>query len=73
MPKKYVCGITFSCELGHTEDVSVYDSLEELKRIHWYWKECGIVEIETDGKAWEYTDHTWLEPMDLRYGAKKDE
>ena len=70
--KKYVCGICFNWELGDTDEISVWDSLEDMKKEHWYYPECGIVELEVpDGKGpEEYTDHKWLVEMDLNWGKK---
>ena len=68
-----MCGITFSFELGYTDEISVYDTLEELKKKHWYYKECGVVEIETDGAPEDYTSYAWLVPMNLLYDTSGDD
>lgn len=42
--KVYACGIATDYELGHT-DVTVWPSVEALKRNVSCWEECGIVEL----------------------------
>lgn len=70
--KKYVCGITFQHELGFTDEISVYDSLEELKEKHPCYEDCGIVEIETEGVSEKYTLHEWVVEQDLKWGNRMD-
>lgn len=48
--KGYICGTDITdVNLGAT-DVVIYPSIEELKKKRSCWEECGIVEIELDGK-----------------------
>lgn len=72
MKKYYLCGVAFQHELGETDEIGIYDVLEELKRNHDCWDKCGIVEIESDGKPEEYTSHVWLVEQDLRFDSKRD-
>lgn len=64
MTKKYMCGVTFEYELGETDDIGLYESLEELKSKTKCWSECGIVEIELENETIapeKYTSHKWIE------------
>lgn len=67
MHKKYLCGIAFQHELGETSEINIYDSLEELKKGHICWEECGIVEIEIkdDKQPEDYSSSTWIVKQDL--------
>jgi hypothetical protein len=79
--KRYVCGIVFQHELGYTNEVSVYETLEELKKEHPCFGKCGIVEIEVDDPDfWKYTNfeegevkyssHKWIVEQNLDWGKK---
>jgi hypothetical protein len=70
--KYYLCGIAFQSELGETDEIGIYSSLEELKSKHECWESCGIVEIESDGKPEKYTSHVWVVPQDLKFNSKRD-
>lgn len=58
--KKYLCGVTFQHELGETDDIGIYDSIDQLKEKSKCYVECGIVEIEFVTKPENYTAHTWI-------------
>ena len=58
-----------ACE---TDEIGIYDSVEELRSKHACWESCGIVEIETSGKPEEYSSHMWLIKQDLRFNPKMD-
>jgi len=47
--KKYLCGVAFDTELGYTDEIGFYDSVDILKEDRECWEECGIVEVEFDG------------------------
>lgn len=45
----YMCAIDFECELGKASGGNtVYPSVDDLKRRHASWEECGIVEVRVD-------------------------
>lgn len=70
MIKKYLCGISFQHELGQVSisDISeLSDSVEELKEKHAMWKECGIVEIETEGNPEDFVSYKWIVEQDLKF------
>jgi hypothetical protein len=70
--KKFMCGVTFDYELGETDDIHLYDTLEELKNSNRCHKGCGIVEIEFDTKPEEYTSHKWVLPGKPWTNSKQD-
>lgn len=48
--KLYVCSINWQHEIGEAADLEgkmpFYTSLEQLKKEHECWEECGITEVE---------------------------
>ncbi len=43
----YMCMVDWDWELGNASGGNkVYPSIEDLKRCHTCWEECGIVEVE---------------------------
>lgn len=70
--KKYMCGVTFEYELGQTDDISMYDSLEILQNSNKCHKGCGVVEIEFDTNPEEYTSFKWVAEKDMRWNVKQD-
>lgn len=43
----YMCAIDWSCELGAAMGGNtVYPSVDDLKRNHECWEDCGIVEVK---------------------------
>lgn len=43
----YMCMIDWECELGIASGGNtIYSSVEDHKRCHPCWEECGIVEVE---------------------------
>ena len=51
--KVYMCAIDWQHELGEVRDYTkVYSTIEDLKRQHTYWAECGIVEVEITLSKW---------------------
>jgi hypothetical protein len=44
----YMCRIDFQCELGECP-VTVYSSIESLKKKHPCWEQCGIMEVRVQG------------------------
>ena len=49
----YICGIDYQHELGEC-DITIYATLESLKKKTKCWKECGIVELGVnDGEGWK--------------------
>ena len=43
----YMCAVDFECELGAAlGGNTVYPSIEDLKKNHECWEECGIVEVK---------------------------
>lgn len=43
----YMCMIDFEHELGHASGGNeVYPSVDDLKRTHPSWEECGVVEVK---------------------------
>lgn len=43
----YMCPIDFQWELGEAAGGTViYASIEDLKKNHTCWEECGIIEVE---------------------------
>ena len=66
--KKYLCGVAFCHELGETDDIGIYDTLEEVQALRCS-RQCGIVEIEfaDGGNPEDYTSHKWLQEQDLRW------
>ena len=69
--KKYLCGVTFEWELGETDDIGIYDTLEEVERIKCA-EECGIVEIEIEdeSKPEKYTSHKWIKKQSFNWTKK---
>lgn len=67
--KKYMCGVTFLYELGETDEIAIYDTIVDLKKFN-CWKNCGIVEIETDGEPEKYTSFKWIEPRNMNWGKE---
>jgi hypothetical protein len=65
--KYYLCGIAFQHELGETDDLSIFETLEDLKAKHKCWEECGIVELRVrKGKTpEEWYAHRWIEEQNL--------
>ncbi len=44
----YMCAIDFECELGAAAGGNIiYPSIDDLKRCHKCWENCGIVEVRT--------------------------
>lgn len=42
----YMCTIDYECELGNAAGGNVvYPSIEDLKKNHHCWEQCGIVEV----------------------------
>jgi hypothetical protein len=71
--KYYLCGVAFQHELGETDEIGIYDTLEELIRKHTCVAECGAVEIESEGKPKDYTAHKWLMPQNFnRFAGPND-
>ena len=68
--KKYLCGIAFQHELGETDEIDIYDTLEEMKSSHKCWHSCGIVEIEIEFESHpeNYTYHTWVVKQNMNWG-----
>ena len=69
--KKYMCGISFQHELGYTDEITIEDSLEELKEKHKCYSECGVVEIEIEFESHpeNYTSHKWVVEQNLSWGS----
>lgn len=67
MRKVYLCGISFQHELGETDKIGIYNTLEELKIGHPMWEECGVVELEVeegkDPEEWRYS--RWIVKQNL--------
>lgn len=72
MSKLFLCGIAFQHELGETDEIDIYNSLEDCKKGHSCWKECGIVAIEVkdEKKPEKYSSSEWIVEQDL-YWRKK--
>jgi hypothetical protein len=70
MTKKYLCGVSFEHELGETDEIGIYDSIEDLKKDGECWKECGIVEVDVeDGEEPKTTDpHRWVVEQNFNWG-----
>lgn len=47
--KMYMCSIVADWEIGDT-DVTLYSSLDDLKRKHKCWKDCGVTEVTVQVK-----------------------
>jgi len=46
----YMCLIDLECELGAACGGNrVYPSIEDLKKCHTCWEECGIAEVRVEG------------------------
>lgn len=73
MKKYYLCGISFQHELGETDEIGIYDSIEELKSKHYCWEECGIVElnVENDNDPKDWKSFIWIVPQNLKWGNIK--
>jgi hypothetical protein len=67
---KYLCGVTFQHELGETDEIGIYDSVEELKADGKCWEQCGIVEIEFESIPEAYTSHKWIVEQNMDWGKK---
>ena len=71
--KYYLCGVAWRHELGETDEIGIYDTLEELISNHKCVSECGAVEIESLDTPENYFAHKWLIPQNMNWGASKDD
>lgn len=43
----YMCTIDYECELGYAAGGNtIYPSLDDLKKNHPMWEQCGVVEVK---------------------------
>ena len=67
MSKHYMCGIDFQHEMD-AGCADFYDTIEDLKKGKGRcWQQCGIVELELDGRG-AVLGHKWVVEQDLKWG-----
>jgi len=72
--KVYICGVAYQHEVGET-DVTVYPSVEYLKKEGVCWDSCGIVECEVKGIKWVHPQDLFkdLKEVDMSQYKETDE
>ena len=70
LKKYYLCGIAFQTELGHTDEIDIFESVDALKAKHTCWEECGIVEIEVEEgkKPEQWFSRLWIHGQNFKWG-----
>ena len=70
--KKYLCGVAWQYELGETDEIGIYDSVDKLKKDNNCWKECGIVEVDAKDGEEPTTDdpHRWIVEQNFEWNKK---